>query len=79
MVCVRMGNTSVALRLYDEMVSGNGVCKPNVIIYGSIIDGLCTEGRVEKARELFFFWKGRVGEFVLMWLFIVLYFMVFVA
>lgn len=54
--------TSVALRLHEKMVSGddeNGlISKPNIFSY-SIINGLCKEGLVDKAKELFLEMKGR--------------------
>ncbi|XP_031257991.1 pentatricopeptide repeat-containing protein At1g12300, mitochondrial-like [Pistacia vera] len=57
------GNTSVVLRLHEEMVAGNGeggvICKPDIISYGSIIDGLCKDGLVDKAKEYFLEMKGK--------------------
>ena len=39
------------------MANGNRefgvVCKPNTVTYNTIIDGLCKEGFVDKAKELF--------------------------
>ncbi|XP_031257988.1 putative pentatricopeptide repeat-containing protein At3g16710, mitochondrial [Pistacia vera] len=57
------GNTSIVLRLHEEMVAGNGegvvICKPDIVSYGSIIDGLCKDGLVDKAKELFLEMKGK--------------------
>ncbi|XP_031265483.1 putative pentatricopeptide repeat-containing protein At1g12700, mitochondrial [Pistacia vera] len=57
------GNTSVALRLHEEMVAGNGeggvICKPDIVSYGSMIDGLCKDELVDKAKELFLEMKGK--------------------
>ncbi|KAK3211897.1 hypothetical protein Dsin_016603 [Dipteronia sinensis] len=54
---------SVALKLRDEMVKGNGeigpICKPDIISYSSIIDGLCKDGSIDKAKELFSEMKSR--------------------
>ncbi|KAK2635996.1 hypothetical protein Ddye_030788 [Dipteronia dyeriana] len=39
-----------------EMVYGNGgngiVCRPNIVCYNSLIDGLCKDGLINKAEEL---------------------------
>ncbi|KAL9358769.1 hypothetical protein Peur_046892 [Populus x canadensis] len=62
MGCVELG-ISVAVKFHEEMLSGNGkfgiYCKPNLVCYGSIIDGLCKDGLAEKAKELFLEMKGR--------------------
>ncbi|GAY66860.1 hypothetical protein CUMW_252190 [Citrus unshiu] len=59
----RTGNLSVALRLHKKMVSGddeNGlISKPNIFSYSIIIDSLCKEGLVDKAKELFLEMKGQ--------------------
>ncbi|KAH9724765.1 putative pentatricopeptide repeat-containing protein [Citrus sinensis] len=59
----RTGNLSVALRLHKKMVSGdyeNGlISKTNIFSYSIIIDSLCKEGLVDKAKELFLEMKGR--------------------
>ncbi|KAK1581685.1 hypothetical protein Q3G72_008070 [Acer saccharum] len=51
------GNTSVALKLHEQMVKGNGenevICNPNIVSYNSLIDGLCKDGSIDKAEELF--------------------------
>ncbi|KAL5789882.1 hypothetical protein ACOSQ2_004770 [Xanthoceras sorbifolium] len=51
------GNTSLALKLHEEMVKGiseSGViCKPNIVNYVSMIDSLCKYGLIVKAKELF--------------------------
>lgn len=48
---------SLALKLHDEMVNGINklgvICKPNIVTYGSIIDGLCKDDYVDKAKDLF--------------------------
>ncbi|KDP21351.1 hypothetical protein JCGZ_21822 [Jatropha curcas] len=53
----RTENISAALKLLGEMVNGNGesgmICKPDRISYAGIIDGLCKDGLIEKAKELF--------------------------
>lgn len=62
MGCVELG-ISVAVKFHEEMLSGNGkfgiYCKPNLVCYGSIIDGLCKDGLAEKAKKLFLEMKGR--------------------
>lgn len=62
MGCVELG-ISVAVKFHEEMLSGNGkfgiYCKPNLVCYGSIIDGLFKDGLMEKAKELFLEMKGR--------------------
>ena len=43
----------VALNLFEEMVNEFGViCKPDVVTCTNIIDGLCKDGFVDKAKEL---------------------------
>ncbi|KAK9945181.1 hypothetical protein M0R45_010709 [Rubus argutus] len=48
----RMGKTDVALKLHEEMPSGNGVdCKPNTVTFTSLIQGLCAEDRIDEATR----------------------------
>ncbi|XP_031278084.1 putative pentatricopeptide repeat-containing protein At1g12700, mitochondrial [Pistacia vera] len=55
-------NISVAIKLLEEMAKGNeessDICKPNVVPYNTIIDGLCKAALVKKARELYLEMKG---------------------
>ncbi|KAI9177193.1 hypothetical protein LWI28_012154 [Acer negundo] len=59
----RSDNTIVALQFHEQVVNGNSkysiTCKPNVVWYGSMIDGLCKYGFINKAKELFLEMKGR--------------------
>ncbi|KAH7537048.1 hypothetical protein FEM48_Zijuj03G0050900 [Ziziphus jujuba var. spinosa] len=53
----KIGNASIAVKLHEEMTkrnSGYGIyCQLHQIWYNTIIDGLCKDRMVEKARELF--------------------------
>ncbi|XP_031252726.1 pentatricopeptide repeat-containing protein At1g62914, mitochondrial-like [Pistacia vera] len=53
----KTGKISVAIKLHEEMVNGNGgfgvICRPNVVSYNIIIDGLCKAGLIEKGKSLF--------------------------
>lgn len=57
------GNTTALLKLHEELVNGTGefgvICHLNVISYSSIINGLCKDGLVDKAKELFLDIKSR--------------------
>ncbi|GAY56632.1 hypothetical protein CUMW_173380 [Citrus unshiu] len=57
------GNTSAALELHEELVNGNGelgvICHPDVLSYCSIINSLCKDVLVDKAKELFLDMKSR--------------------
>ncbi|KAH9753504.1 pentatricopeptide repeat-containing protein [Citrus sinensis] len=57
------GNTSAALELHEEFVNGNGelgvICHPDVLSYCSIINSLCKDVLVDKAKELFLDMKSR--------------------
>ncbi|KAH9753505.1 pentatricopeptide repeat-containing protein [Citrus sinensis] len=59
----RSGNTSAALELHEEFVNGNGelgvICHPDVLSYCSIINSLCKDVLVDKAKELFLDMKSR--------------------
>ncbi|KAL9392337.1 hypothetical protein Peur_016257 [Populus x canadensis] len=66
MGCVELG-ISVAVKFHEEMLSGKGkfgiYCKPNLVCSGtSIIDGLCKDGLVEKAKELFLGMKSSAQQ-----------------
>ncbi|TXG53683.1 hypothetical protein EZV62_018939 [Acer yangbiense] len=56
------GHTIVSLQLHEQMVNGNskygGICKPGVVWYGIMIDGLCKDGFTDRAKELFFEMKA---------------------
>ncbi|KAK3185182.1 hypothetical protein Dsin_032468 [Dipteronia sinensis] len=71
----------VALQLHEQMVNRNSkysvTCKPNVVWYGSITDGLCKDGFIDKAKELFLEMKG--NESLRMQSFIPLIFMAYVV
>ncbi|KAK1549890.1 hypothetical protein Q3G72_009668 [Acer saccharum] len=58
----RTGHTIVALQLHEQRVNGNSkygdICKPGVVWYGSMIDGLSKDGYTDKAKELFSEMKG---------------------
>ncbi|XP_031271283.1 pentatricopeptide repeat-containing protein At1g62680, mitochondrial-like [Pistacia vera] len=55
--CLIKGKISVAIKLLEEMVNGNKEsvvsCRLDVVVYTTLIDGLCKAGLVEKARQLF--------------------------
>lgn len=52
-----VGNTGVALKLHEEMVNGNGGFgsgfKLNLVCYNIVIDSLCKDGLLDKAKGLF--------------------------
>ncbi|KAH9687519.1 hypothetical protein KPL70_014802 [Citrus sinensis] len=52
-----------ALELHEELVNGNGelgvICHPDVLSYCSIINSLCKDVLVDKAKELFLDMKSR--------------------
>ncbi|KAK4858823.1 hypothetical protein QYF36_022628 [Acer negundo] len=58
----RTRNTSAALKLHEQTVKGNGengvICRPNIVSYNSMIDGLCKDGLINKAKELLSEMKG---------------------
>ncbi|XP_038899857.1 pentatricopeptide repeat-containing protein At3g22470, mitochondrial-like [Benincasa hispida] len=53
----KTGNINIAFKLHEEMLHETGRyginCKPDVISYSIIIDGLCKDRQEDKARELF--------------------------
>ncbi|KAJ0742504.1 putative tetratricopeptide-like helical domain superfamily [Helianthus annuus] len=54
----RAGDIDTAIRLHDDVVNGKMgclgfVCKPSGVCYSVLIDNLCKNGRVSKAKELF--------------------------
>ncbi|MFS7975239.1 putative tetratricopeptide-like helical domain superfamily [Helianthus anomalus] len=55
----RVGDVDTAIRFHEDVVSGGKmgclgfVCKPSGVCYSVLIDNLCKNGRVSKAKELF--------------------------
>lgn len=53
----RTGKTLVALKLFEEMADGRNelgdICKPDVVTYDSIIDGLGKDGFLIRQRNCF--------------------------
>lgn len=46
----KMGNTSGAIQLLRKM---EGVCKPDVVTFNTIIDSFCKDGLIPEALNLF--------------------------
>ncbi|KAJ0520165.1 putative tetratricopeptide-like helical domain superfamily [Helianthus annuus] len=54
----RAGDIDTAIRFHEDVVNGKMgclgfVCKPSGVCYSVLIDNLCKNGRVSKAKELF--------------------------
>ncbi|CAM8904387.1 unnamed protein product [Rhodiola kirilowii] len=51
------GNSRIALNLHEQLADGthdlSGVLQLNFICYSTLIDGLCKDGLIDKAKELF--------------------------
>ncbi|CAM8899266.1 unnamed protein product [Rhodiola kirilowii] len=51
------GNSRIALNLHEQIADGthdlSGVLQMNFICYSTLIDGLCKDGFIDKAKELF--------------------------
>ncbi|CAM8901605.1 unnamed protein product [Rhodiola kirilowii] len=51
------GNSRIALNLHEQIADGthdlSGVLQMNFICYSTLIDGLCKDGLIDKAKELF--------------------------
>jgi len=50
-VCVCSGRMDEAMKLFDEMKNGGGVC--DIVAYNTLIKGHCNERRVDRAIALF--------------------------
>ncbi|CAM8930725.1 unnamed protein product [Rhodiola kirilowii] len=51
------GNSRIALNLHEQIADGthdlSGILQLNLICYNTLIDGLCNDGLIDKAKELF--------------------------
>lgn len=57
---MRDGNTALARRLHEDVVSGkSGLGKPNLVCYSTVVDSLCKDGLVDDAKNLFLEMKGK--------------------
>jgi pentatricopeptide repeat protein len=46
-------NSQEALELLHTMAHNGGSCAPDVVSYNTVIDGLCKDGQVDNAYNLF--------------------------